>query len=419
MGRSKLVLFKTADELLEGYGLKPNNIEGQNFTVQARFVSLRGKKLASGNVSLYLNRQENGKQIKRYLDKSILRIEADENVKARNQETMKRARTIADEADSLVQKEINGFTIAKKANVNLVTYIISKADEALEESGNKHGYYYTLQALAKHISLYSGKNTKLQQVDKDYILGFISYLKTAKNFNYKRTGTDRDKEVYLGQNTQHNLFMKFKYVLKKAVQADVITVNPMDKLDKSEKPKEKDSATREFLTLEDIKKLIKTRCKNDMIKRAFLFCCLVGLRYSDVANITWGELEICSNRDTILRFKKKSVKRKESLPVSNEALKWLPERCEASDSDIIFRLPKNDNANRQLKRWVDSAGIKKEITFHCARHTTATLNISLGIPIEMVTKLMGYTKITSMKVYSKLIADKKREAVDRQNGMFD
>lgn len=77
MGRSKLVLFKTADGLLEGYGLKPNNIEGQNFTVQARFVSLRGKKLASGNVSLYLNRQENGKQIKRYLDKSILRIETD------------------------------------------------------------------------------------------------------------------------------------------------------------------------------------------------------------------------------------------------------------------------------------------------------------------------------------------------------
>lgn len=191
MGRSKLVLFKTADELLEGYGLKSNNVEGKNSNVQARFVSLRGKKLASGNVSLYLNRQENGKQIKRYLDKSILSIETDENVKVRNQETIKRARTIADEADSLVQKEINGFTIAKKANVNLVTYIISKDDEALEESGNKHRCYYTLQALAKHISLYSGKNAKLQQVDKDYILGFISYLKIAKNFNYKRTGLKR------------------------------------------------------------------------------------------------------------------------------------------------------------------------------------------------------------------------------------
>jgi len=127
--------------------------------VQARFVSLRGKKLTSGNVALYLNRQENGKHIKRYLDKSILSIETDENVKVRNQETIKRARTIA--------------------------------DEALEESGNKHGYYYTLQVLAKHISLYSGKNAKLQQVDKDYILGFISYLKIAKNFNYKRTGLKR------------------------------------------------------------------------------------------------------------------------------------------------------------------------------------------------------------------------------------
>lgn len=419
MRGSKLVLFRTADELLEGYGLKPSSIGGKSSNVQARFVSLRGKKLASGNVSLYLNRQENGKQIKRYLDKSILSIETNENVKARNQETIKLARTIADEADSLVQKEIGGFTIAKKTDVNLVTYIVSKADEALEESGNKHGYYYTLQALAKHISLYSGKNTKLQQVDRDYVLGFISYLKTAKNFNYKRTGTDRDKEFYLGQNTQHNLFMKFKYILKKAAQADIITVNPMDRLEKCEKPRVKDCTTREFLTLEDIKKLMETQCKNDMIKRAFLFCCLVGLRYSDVANLTWGELEMRSNGENVLCFNKKSFKRKESLPVSNEALKWLPERCGASDSDIIFRLTKNDNANRLLKRWVASAGIKKEITFHCARHTTATLNISLGTPLEVVTKLMGYTKITSMKVYAKLVADKKREAVDKQNGIFD
>ena len=418
MGKNKLVLFKTADELIEGYGLRPKSVEESNSGTRARFVFLRGKKLASGNVSLYLNRQEKGKQVKRYLDKSILSIETDANIKARNKEMIKRAREIADEADLLVLKEINGFTIAKKTDVNLVSYIISKADEALKESGNKHGYYYTLHALAKHITLYSGKNTKIQEVDKNYILGFIAYLKTAKNFNYKRTGTNRDKDVCLGQNTQHNLFMKFKYVLKNAVQAEVIDVNPIDKLNSSDKPKENE-ASREYLTIEDIKKMIETPCKNDMIKRAFLFCCLVGLTYSDVTNVTWGELQSRTNGETLLCFKKKSRKRRESLPVSKEALKWLPERWECSDSDLIFRLPKNDSANRQLKRWVDMAGIKKEITFHCARHTTATLNLSLGMSVETVAKLMGYTKIASMKVYAKLIADSKREAVNKQNGVFD
>lgn len=254
MGRIKTVLFTTTEALLEGYGLKPTKTLGESEGRQIRYVSLRGKKLASGNVSLYLNRQENGKQIKRYLDRSILCIETDADVKMRNKETIRQARVIADEADAAVQKEINGFSIAKKATVNLISYILYQADEALKKSGNKHGYYYTLQSLAKHISLYSGDRTTLAQVDKNYILGFITYLKTAKNFNFQRTGTVRDKELLLAQNTQHNLFMKFKYVLRKAVREDVIAVNLADKLENSEKPQEEEG-TREFLTVDEIRKI--------------------------------------------------------------------------------------------------------------------------------------------------------------------
>lgn len=139
MGRTKTILFKTTEELLEGYGLKPTKFLGENGERQIRYVSLRGKKLESGNVSLYLNRQENGKQIKRYLSRSVLCIETDTAVKERNKETLRQARVIADEADAAVQKEINGFSIAKKATVNLISYILYQADEALRRSGNKHG----------------------------------------------------------------------------------------------------------------------------------------------------------------------------------------------------------------------------------------------------------------------------------------
>lgn len=418
MGRTKTILFKTTEELLEGYGLKPTKFLGENGERQIRYVSLRGKKLESGNVSLYLNRQENGKQIKRYLSRSVLCIETDTAVKERNKETLRQARVIADEADAAVQKEINGFSIAKKATVNLISYILYQADEALRRSGNKHGYYYTLQSLAKHISLYSGEKTTLAQVDKDYILGFISYLKTAKNFNFQRTGTERDKEVLLTQNTQHNLFMKFKYVLRKAVKEDVITVNPADKLENSEKPQEEEG-TREFLTVDEIKKLIATPCRNITLKYAFLFCCLVGLRYSDVSSITWGELVKDSDGANLLRFKMKKVKRGENAYISDEAMKWLPERGNAADSDVIYPLPKNDSANKQLARWIKTAGIVKRITFHCSRHTAATLNLSLGTPIEIVSKMMGHTKISTTQIYAKIIDVKRKEAVSKQNGIFD
>lgn len=418
MGRIKTVLFTTTEALLEGYGLKPTKTLGESEGRQIRYVSLRGKKLASGNVSLYLNRQENGKQIKRYLDRSILCIETDADVKMRNKETIRQARVIADEADAAVQKEINGFSIAKKATVNLISYILYQADEALKKSGNKHGYYYTLQSLAKHISLYSGDRTTLAQVDKNYILGFITYLKTAKNFNFQRTGTVRDKELLLAQNTQHNLFMKFKYVLRKAVREDVIAVNPADKLENSEKPQEEEG-TREFLTVDEIRKLIVTPCKNLTLKKAFLFCCLVGLRYSDISSITWGELVKDSDGANLLRFRMKKVKRGENAYISDEAMKWLPERGNAADSDIIYPLPKNDSANKQLARWIKAAGIIKRITFHCSRHTAATLNLSLGTSIETVSKMMGHTKISTTQIYAKIIDVKRKEAVNKQNGLFD
>lgn len=416
MARKVQKLFKTPAELLAGYFPELTKEEKERLKNQPKEpIKLRVKAL-SNSLSLYLDLYKEGKRQYDFL-KLYLNEETTLKVKEQNRQTLEIANTILHERIADLNKKGAGF-VSPKGKVNFISYILFQADEALKRSGNKHGYYYTLQALAKHISLYSGDNTQLKQVDKDYIKGFISYLKAAKNFNYKRTGTERDKDVLLSQNTQHNLFMKFKYVIRKAVKADVIAVNPLDKLEDSDKPKEEDG-TREFLTIEEIKKLIATECKNNILKRAFIFCCLVGLRYGDISAITWGELEQGNNGETLLRFKVKKTKRGETFPVSDEALKWLPDRGAATNEDVIFVLPKNDSANRQLSRWVKLAGINKQITFHCSRHTAATLNLSLGTPIETVSKLMGHTKISTTQIYAKIIDEKKKEAVNRQNGIFD
>lgn len=416
MARKVQKLFKTPAELLAGYFPELTKEEKERLKNQPKEpIKLRVKAL-SNSLSLYLDLYKEGKRQYDFL-KLYLNEETILKVKEQNRQTLEIANTILHERIADLNKKGAGF-VSPKGKVNFISYILFQADEALKRSGNKHGYYYTLQALAKHISLYSGDNTQLKQVDKDYIKGFISYLKAAKNFNYKRTGTERDKDVLLSQNTQHNLFMKFKYVIRKAVKADVIAVNPLDKLEDSDKPKEEDG-TREFLTIEEIKKLIATECKNNILKRAFIFCCLVGLRYGDISAITWGKLEQGNNGETLLRFKVKKTKRGETFPVSDEALKWLPDRGAATNEDVIFVLPKNDSANRQLSRWVKLAGINKQITFHCSRHTAATLNLSLGTPIETVSKLMGHTKISTTQIYAKIIDEKKKEAVNRQNGIFD
>lgn len=416
MARKVKKLFKTSAELLTGYFPELTKQEKERLKNQPKEPIKLRVKVLSNSLSLYLDLYKDGKRQYDFL-KLYLNEETSSEIKEQNRQTLEIANTILHERIAELNKKGAGF-VSSKGKVNLISYILFQADEALKKSGNPHGYYYTLQSLAKHIAIFSGNSTMFQQVDRAYILHFIDYLKTAKNFNYKRTGTKRDKDITISQNTQHNLFMKFKYVIKKAIKADIIAVNPLDKLEDSDKPKEEEGA-REFLTIEEIKKLIITECKNEILKRAFIFCCLVGLRYSDVASITWGELERGNSGETLLRFKVKKTKRGETFPVSDEALKWLPERGTAGNEDIIFALPKNDHANAQIKRWVASAGINKKITFHCSRHTAATLNLSLGTPIETVSKLMGHTKIATTQIYAKIIDEKKKEAVNRQNGIFD
>lgn len=389
-------------------------------------VKIRFKKLADGNQSIYLEKYEGYKYTKEntittkksyeFL-KLYLIPEKTKADKLKNKETLALANAIKAKKIVELQNNQHGFkNTTCKIKTNVVDYIRLLADEALAKSGNKRSYYYTLNSLANHIIEYASDFTTFEQVNREFILGFISYLKTAQNFNHKKSNK-KGKIVGLAINTQHNLFIKLSYVIKKAFQEDIITVNPLEKLDHSDKPKS-EKGQREYLTVDEIKKLIKTECSNEVVKKAFIFCCLSGLRYSDVSNITWNDLWQDNSHNTILRLRVQKTKQYEDFPLSAEAMKWLPIKRLVQDSDIIFDLPKNDNANTALKRWAKEAKINKKISFHCSRHTAATLNLSLGVPIETVSKLLGHTKISTTQIYAKIMDQAKKDAVNKQNGIF-
>ena len=107
------------------------------------------------------------------------------------------------------------------------------------------------------------------------------------------------------------------------------------------------------------------------------------------------------------------------VQVSDEAMKFVPRPDDAQPPDRIFKLSKNEIVNPILSEWVKSAGITKNITFHCARHTAATLNLSLGTPIAVVSKLLGHSKIATTQIYAQIVDEAQRQAVDKQNGIFE
>jgi integrase len=136
------------------------------------------------------------------------------------------------------------------------------------------------------------------------------------------------------------------------------------------------------LTVEEVKQLVKTECVKPIVKQAFLFSCFTGLRFSDVKALKWDDIQTDNGGDKVIRFMQKKTGKHENLQVSDEALKFLPDKGTVNGNDAIFMLSNNGYTNQALKSWVFAAGIKKRVTFHVSRHTNATLLLSLGVPIE-------------------------------------
>ncbi|MSL46744.1 tyrosine-type recombinase/integrase, partial [Escherichia coli] len=161
---------------------------------------------------------------------------------------------------------------------------------------------------------------------------------------------------------------------------------------------------------EEMKRLIGTECKYEIMKQAFLFSCLCGLRVSDIRKLKWNDLQKSGER---IRIEIKMQKTKEPLylPISDEALKWLPQQNEAKGDDLIFPLTHEGTINKILQKWAKDAGIIKHISFHVARHTHATMMLTLGADLYTVSKLLGHKNIATTQIYAKIVDKKKEEAI--------
>ena len=106
------------------------------------------------------------------------------------------------------------------------------------------------------------------------------------------------------------------------------------------------------------------------------------------------------------------------LPLSPEALKWMPARGDKTPDDHVFDLPSPAMVNILIKPWAKAAGINKRFTFHCSRHTFGTMMLTLGADLFTTSKLMGHTNIQTTEIYAKIVDKKKEEAINLIDGMF-
>ena len=363
-------------------------------------IKLRVKHLANGNKSIYLDMYMNGKRKYEFLKLYII-PEYNKSDRVRNSETLKLANAIKAQRIIELQNQSHGFKINKTSHIKLTDYIQSVAEKKSENEVRKT----VLHAVVYHLRRYNPNDIQLSRIDKDYILGFLDYLKTAKQTHTK-------KEKLLHVNTQVYYYKMLRYCLNYAVSEELISANPMNKIKNEEKP-HKHRTEREYLTIDELRKLPQTPFYNGLLKKAFLFSCFCGLRHSDIIALTWGDIEMDDDGNSRLYIIQKKTKEAISLPLSQEAIKQLPKREDAKEDDIIFKkLITLGRTNEILPKWAEQAGIKKHITFHTARHTHATMLLTLGVDLYTVSKLLGHTNIQTTQIYAKLVDESKKKAID-------
>lgn len=363
-------------------------------------IKLRVKHLANGNKSIYLDMYMDGKRKYEFLKLYII-PEYNKSDRVRNSETLKLANAIKAQRIIELQNQSHGFKINKTSHIKLIDYVQSVAEKKSENEVRKT----VLHAVVYHLRRYDPNDTLLSRIDKDYILGFLDYLKTAKQTHTK-------KEKLLHVNTQVYYYKMLRFCLNYAVSEELISANPMNKMKNEEKP-HKHRTEREYLTIDEIRKLAQTPFYNALLKKAFLFSCFCGLRHSDIIALTWGNIEMDEEGNSRLHIIQKKTKEAISLPLSQEAIKQLPQRENAKDGDIIFKkLITLGRTNEILPKWAEQAGIKKHITFHTARHTHATMLLTLGVDLYTVSKLLGHTNIQTTQIYAKLVDESKKKAID-------
>jgi len=178
---------------------------------------------------------------------------------------------------------------------------------------------------------------------------------------------------------------------------------------KSIKPVE---SHREFLTEEEIQKLFKTDCKLPIIKRAFLFGCLTGLRFSDIVNLEWKDVHQSKDNGWYIRFQQQKTNGSETLHITDQARELMG--IKSKPSDRVFKgLKYSAQVNKVLNQWVMEAGITKSISFHCSRHSHAVLLLSKGVDIFTVSKILGHRDIKTTLIYAKVLDTQKIDAVKK------
>lgn len=363
---------------------------------ECKTVTLRTRPLKKGMLSFYLDYYPG------YRDQETMKVVRHESLgiyiyakpKSQRERTFNAAMTEKAEAircrrfDAVVNERYD-FLDKERMKGDFLAYY----KKQLPKHDQKWEFVY------QHFCNYVHGKCSFAEIDVDLCNGFREYLLHARQL--KRP----DRPV--SRNSAAGYWSTFRGMLNTLHRDKYIRTNPNDYLDKIETK----DVVKDFLSVEELYTLAETPCDIPVLKTASLFSCLTSLRISDILALRWEDIVDYSAGGKCVHIITVKTETEDIIPISEEALQLIG--YEPEKSGKVFSGLKRSWTQTPMKRWIRSAGIAKNITFHSYRRTYATLQAAAGTDIRTIQSIMAHRDITTTQRYMKTVDANKRDASDR------
>jgi len=245
-------------------------------------------------------------------------------------------------------------------------------------------------SLEKFKKFYSKQKLSFQKVTPKLCSDFKDYLISPQSG--------------LSGETPYDYWKRFKGVIKAARLEGIIVKDPCENITFKGYQKFNSQLRKQVLTVNELQLLATVPCGNTEVKRAFLFACFTGLGIAEIRKLTWEK--VVGKKIKIYR-EKNEQQIINDLPDTAIQILGTPEK----PKDKIFNLPSDVAIGKNLKRWVAKAGIEKNISFYCGRHSFACLLLMNGANLKTVADCMGHSSTKHTLKYLNYVDDLKTEAI--------
>lgn len=296
----------------------------------------------------------------------------------------------------IVQQRFYGVGQVRKQERTILQVIQEHNDEAKQLIGKDFveitwRRYETMKRylgeLIKH--KYGVDDLPLSDFTGEVIRAYEVYLKTEKD---------------LCQNTLIRYMKALKKITNRCLANDWIQKDPFAGIKFREEPTEP-----EFLTLEEVDRIYNCNPGSkrlEVIRDMFLMSAFTGLAFTDVSQLTEDHIVTDNDGNKWIRKPRQKTKQMSNIPLLDVPLaiieKYQGDK-KATKKGVLLPIPCNQVMNRYLKEIATICKINKHLTMHTARHTYATLCLSQGVSLKIVSKMLGHASVKMTERYARVL----------------